>query len=65
MNHKKNRKKMVVKKMVVKNSQILKKKWWPKNVLVTYLLVATELLFGLGLNRLKWPEMVPLSSCLA
>ena len=43
--------------MVVKKQQILKKKWWPKNVLVTYLLVATELLFGLGVNRLKWPEM--------
>ena len=52
-----------------KNSQKLKKKWWPKKVLGTYLLVATEtlfeLLFGLGVNRLKWPEMVPLSSCLA
>ena len=49
---------MVVKKMVVKKlTKIEKKKWWPKKVLGTYLLVATELLFDLGVNRLKWPEM--------
>ena len=41
-----------------KNSQKLKKKWWPKKVLGTYLLVATGLLFGLGVNRLKWPEIL-------
>ena len=28
-----------------------------KKVLGTYLLVAIELLLGLGVNRLKWPEM--------
>ena len=47
----------------------IEKKMVAKKVLGTYLLVATELLlellFGLGVNRLKWPEMVPLSSCLA
>ena len=40
-----------------KNSQKLNKKWWPKKVLGTYLLVATELLFDLGVYRPKWPEM--------
>ena len=39
-----------------KNSQKLKKKWWPKKVLGTYLLVATELLFGLGVYRPKKGE---------
>ena len=48
---------MVVKKMVVKKLTKIKKKWWPKKVLGTDLLVATELLFGLGVYRLKWPEM--------
>ena len=37
-----------------KNSQKLKKKWWPKKVLGTYLLVATELLFGLGVYRITY-----------
>ena len=48
---------MVVKKMMVKKPTKIEKKMVGKKVLGTYLLVATELLFGLGVNRLKWPEM--------
>ena len=47
----------MVKKMMVKKPTKIEKKMVGKKVLGTYLLVATELLFSLGVNRLKWPEM--------
>ena len=53
----KKKKKKMVKKMMVKKPTKIEKKMVGKKVLGTYLLVATELLFGLGVNRLKWPEM--------
>ena len=49
---------MAIKKIVVKKlTNIEKKNGGQKKMLGTYLLVATGLLFGLGVNRLKWPEM--------
>ena len=48
---------MVVKISGSKKLTKIEKKLVAKKVLGTYLLVAAELLFGLGVNRLKWPEM--------
>ena len=49
---------MVVKKSGGKKTHKIRKKKVGKKVLGTYLLVATGLLFGLGVNRLKWPEIL-------
>ena len=46
--------------MVVQKLTKIEKKWWAhtyKRLISTFEVVATELLFGLGVNRLKWPEM--------
>ena len=48
---------MVLKKSGGKKTHETWKKKVGKRVLGTYLLVATGLLFGLGVNRLKSPEM--------
>ena len=52
---------MVVKKSGSKKThKNRKKKWWAhtyKRLISTFEVVATELLFGLGVNSLKWPEM--------
>ena len=54
---KKLKKKWWSKKVVVKKLTKIEKKWWAhtyKRLISTFEVVATELLFGLGVNSLKW-----------
>ena len=53
----KNWKKWWSKKVVVQKLTKIEKKWWAhtyKRLISTFEVVATELLFGLGVNSLKW-----------